>query len=286
MLKFAYDDGNRELFLRFYYKLDLKVKKAVVAQILQHMRRNESVFEVLLDSESLEPWQKGKVKALQTHFSKLPQMSSYLALQRLVKFMGYGDYLEEQHADTARLDVLLTLANQTAGIPEFLERLEQLKGLLEGMKPRPECPFVLSTIHASKGLEYDRVILMDAAQGIFPSLAEEDAVSQEERDALEEERRLFYVGATRARHQLELLCYEAKFGREEGVRFPFVEQLLGEEPKKEREKKILILRYGLAGGDEMTQKEVADLLGISQSYISRLEKKIIGRLRCEMARQM
>lgn len=54
----------------------------------------------------------------------------------------------------------------------------------------------------------------------------------------------------------------------------------------EREKKILVLRYGLAGGEEMTQKEVADLLGISQSYISRLEKKIIGRLRREMARQM
>ena len=240
MLKFAYDDGNRELFLRFYYKLDLKVKKAVVAQILQHMHRDESVFEVLLDSGGLEPWQKGKIKALQTHFSKLPQMSSYLALQRLVKFMGYGDYLEEQHADTARLDVLLTLANQTAGIPEFLERLEQLKELLEGMQPRSGCPFVLSTIHASKGLEYDRVILMDAAQGLFPSIAEEEAVDEEARDGLEEERRLFYVGVTRARHQLELLCYERKFGREEGVRFPFVEQLLGEEPKKEREKKVLM----------------------------------------------
>ena len=50
----------------------------------------------------------------------------------------------------------------------------------------------------------------------------------------------------------------------------------------ERERVIIELRYGLAGGDEMTQKEVADLLGISQSYISRLEKKIIARLREEL----
>ena len=46
-----------------------------------------------------------------------------------------------------------------------------------------------------------------------------------------------------------------------------------------REREIIELRFGLSGAREMTQKEVADALGISQSYISRLEKKIIDRLR-------
>lgn len=46
-----------------------------------------------------------------------------------------------------------------------------------------------------------------------------------------------------------------------------------------REKQILTMRYGLTGNDELTQKDVADMLGISQSYISRLEKKIINKLR-------
>lgn len=49
-----------------------------------------------------------------------------------------------------------------------------------------------------------------------------------------------------------------------------------------RERVIIELRYGLRGGDEMTQKEVADMLGISQSYISRLEKKIISHLKKEI----
>ena len=47
----------------------------------------------------------------------------------------------------------------------------------------------------------------------------------------------------------------------------------------ERERVIIELRYGLSGGRELTQKEVADKLGISQSYISRLEKKIMAQLR-------
>ena len=51
-----------------------------------------------------------------------------------------------------------------------------------------------------------------------------------------------------------------------------------------REKQIITLRFGLGGGKEQTQKEVADLMGISQSYISRLEKKIMKRLKKEIVR--
>lgn len=51
------------------------------------------------------------------------------------------------------------------------------------------------------------------------------------------------------------------------------------EKLEERDKRIMILRYGLLNNDEMTQKEVAELLGISQSYISRIEKKVIKRLK-------
>lgn len=54
----------------------------------------------------------------------------------------------------------------------------------------------------------------------------------------------------------------------------------------DREKSIITLRFGLGGGSEYTQKEVADMLGISQSYISRLEKRIIHRLRREIIRQL
>ena len=53
-----------------------------------------------------------------------------------------------------------------------------------------------------------------------------------------------------------------------------------------REQKIMVLRFGLGGGQEKTQKQVADLMGISQSYISRLEKRIIKRLQREIGRMV
>lgn len=52
----------------------------------------------------------------------------------------------------------------------------------------------------------------------------------------------------------------------------------------QREKEIMVLRFGLSGGEELTQKEVADSLGISQSYISRLEKKIVIRIKKEITK--
>ena len=61
---------------------------------------------------------------------------------------------------------------------------------------------------------------------------------------------------------------------------------LAMEKLSRREKKIMELRFGLLDGDDRTQKEVADLLGISQSYISRLEKRIIKKLKREIARMV
>ena len=58
------------------------------------------------------------------------------------------------------------------------------------------------------------------------------------------------------------------------------------EKLSDRERRIITLRFGLDGRPERTQKEVADLLGISQSYISRLEKRIISRLKKEILRML
>ena len=70
---------------------------------------------------------------------------------------------------------------------------------------------------------------------------------------------------------------------EDDVDLCVLRQALRELPGRERE--IVLMRFGLEGRKELTQKEVAEKMGISQSYISRLEKRIMGKLRKEMIRQ-
>ncbi|MBO5270447.1 MAG: RNA polymerase sporulation sigma factor SigE [Clostridia bacterium] len=83
----------------------------------------------------------------------------------------------------------------------------------------------------------------------------------------------------------ELLLSDVLGSEEDGVSYELERREEREAVRRavatldDREREIITLRYGLGGGRELTQKEVADLLGISQSYISRLEKKIIKRLR-------
>ncbi len=71
---------------------------------------------------------------------------------------------------------------------------------------------------------------------------------------------------------------------EDDVDHELLRQALSKLP--EREKQIVSMRFGLGGRQEKTQKEVADIMGISQSYISRLEKRIMLRLRREISRQI
>ena len=70
---------------------------------------------------------------------------------------------------------------------------------------------------------------------------------------------------------------------EDDVDLCLLRQAVRELPERERE--IITMRFGLEGRKELTQKEVASFMGISQSYISRLEKKIMLRLRKEILRQ-
>lgn len=76
---------------------------------------------------------------------------------------------------------------------------------------------------------------------------------------------------------------DAVYGKvENGVERELLKAAVDKLP--ERERRIVCLRFGLGGREERTQKEVADMLGISQSYISRLEKKIIDRLKAEISK--
>ena len=88
----------------------------------------------------------------------------------------------------------------------LVERLSELQQIIKEKPPDYSCPFILSTIHASKGLEYDTVYLLDVIDGILPDqvLQNPRTASKEELESYEEERRLFYVGITRAKNQLNV----------------------------------------------------------------------------------
>lgn len=138
-------------------------------------------------------------------FKRIPQLNAADALDAVRHGCGYGAYLNQKGMDTGKLAILEMLAEQEPNALRLLDRLEELRMLIAAKADvNSDVPFVLSTIHSSKGLEYDRVVLLDAFDGVLPAKPEICCRTPEDTRQYEEDRRLFYVAMTRARHKLVL----------------------------------------------------------------------------------
>lgn len=208
IIRFAQDPLNGELFLSLYYKLGAGISKAVAQEAsVWAPREGEPILEYIAGLSAPSPWTKRQCRALQTHMNNLLSERADKAVYRIVHFMGYGAYLEERGGDLTKADILEALGTQEPTPGQLLERLEELREVVQSGSTDPMCPFVLSTIHSSKGLEYERVILMDVADGLLPKNLPDQDASEEELEAYEEERRLFYVGMTRAKQELQIITF-------------------------------------------------------------------------------
>ncbi|MBQ6587424.1 MAG: ATP-dependent helicase [Butyrivibrio sp.] len=210
ILKFALSPMDPELFMKIYFKFQTYLRKPDAEQMCQmadfkHIGILDAVEDVEVHKATL-----ANVRSLRTHFRSMSSENPAKAINRINKYMGYGDYLRDNNMDDNKLFILEMLAKNEATIQGFLDRLEELRQILTEKEDDYSAKLILSTIHSSKGLEYDNVILMDVINGVFPSKIIKNfktASPQEKRD-YEEERRIFYVGMTRAKDKLTIMRYD------------------------------------------------------------------------------
>ena len=213
IIKLAYDPYDVDAFWAVYYKLGMYLNKEKAARICDLSRRMEiPVFDAALRYAKLEPMVIRNVKATRTHLENMKEDKGDQAISRIVLNMGYGEYLNRAGVQDSKIYILKAVGAHMQSPAELLDRLGFLADIFRSKEQDPSCPFILSTIHASKGLEYDTVYLMDVMDGLFPEEAPASTryMSAEERRAFEEERRLFYVGMTRAKNKLCVFTTDAR----------------------------------------------------------------------------
>ena len=228
IIRLAENPLNTELFMQLYYKLGTYLRKQD-AQSIADISQLEglSVWDVALKHGGLNAYTKGKVRAIQTHMRNMLKESAGRAIYRIVEYMGYREYMERSEIKDTKLDILRILADQEDSPRHLVDRLEKLRQVLKEKSSERDCPFILSTIHASKGLEYDSVYLLDVIDGVLPAQIPKDLKKAEktELEAYEEERRLFYVGITRAKNQLYVFTMKTQHSS-------FCDELFQRTPKK------------------------------------------------------
>lgn len=212
IIKLALNPKDTEAFLQVYYKIGTYLRKQEAMRIAEISEEKDlPVLDVAADYQGLSGHVIGCVKSVRTHLQNMLQESGDKVVNRISQYMGYREYLNRIGVSDSKLEILRMLGAGEESPERLVKRLEELKSIILEKQSDAQCPFILSTIHASKGLEYEHVYLIDVVDGILPEQA-----LQNPKQTYEEERRLFYVGVTRAKQQLTLFTTnrESSFCRE------------------------------------------------------------------------
>lgn len=232
IIRFAMNPKDTELFMQIYYRLKLffnKKDSLRYAQISQE--KDMEVLDAALKYGNLEKYQEDNIRNLKRQMVRILNMPGDEAVNQILTYMGYQDYLKKMGMNANKLETVKLIGSRVESPEKLLERLEELRTIIQEKVSDKDCPFILSTMHASKGLEYDTVYLLDVMDGILPEkvLANPRTASKEELETYEEERRLFYVGVTRAKNQLNVFTTNKSS--------KFCSELLGKRNLRENQQK-------------------------------------------------
>lgn len=203
IIKFSDDFSNVEAFENIYYKIRTFLKKTEVEK-LRTKPINQDIFDFFY--EILDYDRKNSLYDIEKkliHIRKLPLSRK---ISYIYKYLGYKEYsslkANKFAEEVINKDLFVeSLVNFTKDINSMVEFDDKILKLKKKIRLMPQSNLVLQTIHRSKGLEYDSVFIVDMNKNEFPIIDYE----QNPEKSLEEERRVFYVGMTRAKEKLFIL---------------------------------------------------------------------------------
>lgn len=193
---------------------------------------SEISFENLEKYYEEKPWMLDRLDKFRSDIEAMAQMPPYAMVNYLRKGVGYDDFLSEyaeNHNIQVRelydiIDEIMESTRNHKSFEQWFEHIEQYKKQLKescsGSKDKKDA-VVLTTMHGSKGLEFDIVYIIDANEEITPH---KKAVFDSD---IEEERRMFYVAMTRAKQRLNIFYPKKRYNKDMEVS-RFVTEIMGE----------------------------------------------------------
>lgn len=204
IINFSEDFDNVEIFSDIYYKISTYLSKDDI-ESLSHKAINENVFE-FYENRDIEDYKKDALFNIEKKLKHLRKLKLEKKISFIYKSLSYNSYINMKSRkymeETVNKDIYIeSLRYFTKSCKSLDEVYEKIKILEKKSKSLIKTNLSLTTIHSSKGLEYDKVFIIDLIKNEFPLIMDEENYFER----LEEERRIFYVGLTRARDSLYIL---------------------------------------------------------------------------------
>lgn len=218
-MRLSYSDKRVDILEKIHTKFSAYITKQQI-HALKQFENGESVFDNLLKMDISLYQEKSIPKAKKT-FERINQLTPEKAILSIRRELGYDNSIKKMCKSLGFspenlfgiLSNLESIAKGLSTMKEFADRLGELEKIMSESKFNKRKNVVtLSTFHSSKGLEYDSVYMIDLINGIVPTHDDIESYRNKDVEPMEEAVRLFYVGMTRARKQLELLTYNVKDG--------------------------------------------------------------------------
>ena len=160
IIAFAHDGQNAEVFLRIYYKLGGGIsKKEAEFACEKSAASGKPILQELLRFPQLPTFVRDSVTGLISLLPRLLTDPAQRGLDCIWQELRYRDYVERQQLDGNRFEILRLLAAQEPSLDGLTDRLAYLRDLVTQPPAAPDAGVLLSTVHSSKGLEYDTVYL-------------------------------------------------------------------------------------------------------------------------------
>lgn len=215
LMKLAADPGDAAAFSRCYYRLGCAIPRETARAAME--AAPEDLLGWVLEEADYASKNSGKLMWTRRVLQKMSRARPAQQFELILREIDYLANLEKRgqggytsNANLLKLCVLRRLASDAADLPDFLSVVE---GAEESCRSPEKSAVTLSTVHSAKGQEFDRVILADALDGVFPDSSAVEDRAAGDADPMEEELRLFYTAMTRARDRLEILCPSEGMGR-------------------------------------------------------------------------
>lgn len=204
IINFSEDFDNVEIFSDIYYKISTYLSKDDI-ESLSHKAINENVFE-FYENRDIEDYKKDALFNIEKKLKHIRKLDIEKKISFIYKSLSYNSYINMKSRkymeETVNKDIYIeSLRYFTKSCKSLDEVYEKIKILEKKSKSLIKTNLFLTTIHSSKGLEYDKVFIIDLIKNEFPIILDEENYFER----LEEERRIFYVGLTRARDSLYIL---------------------------------------------------------------------------------
>lgn len=215
-MRLSFNVERKDVFAKIVMKMNLFISRDMLSKFMSKTTTG-NVFEAFIQSVQLKSSQIEKLEACIDVYKRIPNMRPVQIIRMIRYELEYEEALKSRAAKFGYridqllgiLDTLEGIASQVLTMVDFANRLKELEQAVQQAKFNPPAnALTLSTFHSAKGLEFRRVFMIDLVKGIIPS--EED---ENDSMLLEEARRLFYVGMTRAKERLELLSFREANGK-------------------------------------------------------------------------